>query len=110
MTAEVKLIGRFRKIQRKTKEDIAYEETQRIINPDYDREQEELREFSYEPMVIDMFKVVDYMKLDEEHTQATMGYGVYYIFKMNFDLFAALKKEMTRQDVVDGTNLTLETL
>jgi hypothetical protein len=108
MTAEVELIGRFKKKKSKTREDLAWEESQRIINPDFDKEQDELEPYTYDPMVVDLYNIVDYMKLDPEHVQVTMRYGVYYIFKCPYETFKALREQMTRIPVMDATDVRIE--
>lgn len=92
---KVEFLARFNKKKKLSDEDKAYIAAQRMINLDNEHLQDDEMEIGYDPIVIDLYEISDFLRFDEEHVQIMKKSNVLYIVKMDYEKFLDLYQELT---------------
>lgn len=98
MEAIVELLAKLQREKQKTEEDLAYEETQRLINSDFEPSRK-LVEVGLKRVLLDLMHVVEVIELDDEYIQIVMKHTTIYIIKIGYEDFKTIYSQLTHRQI-----------
>lgn len=96
MGIQVIFTAKLRKQRVKSAEDLAYEETQRLINPDFIPEEDEI---GFKQVMLDLERILDHIELDDGYVQVVTDHGTVYVLKIDWNEYLLLYEQMTHRAV-----------
>ena len=100
---KVEFLARFPKKKTLSEEDAAFITAQKIINPDKEESVEDLIEYEYDFIIVDLKDVSDIIRYDEEHTQVIKYSNMLYILKITYADFKELYVNTTGTVIFTST-------